>query len=109
MPTRLRYPNVCSPTENRSFTVAYVRDNVHVTFGVMTFHYRITSVFYVCDVDLCNNDSKFQTSLVPLFVNKISNVGMRFVEMFCFAHLPLTLPCSDREKKAFEKLYGDGM
>ena len=28
---------------------------------------------------------------------------------FFFFHLPLTLPCSNREKKAFVKLFGDGM
>ena len=42
-------------------------------------NYRMTSVFYVCDVSLCYSDSKFQTSIAPLFWIKISSVGMRFL------------------------------
>lgn len=48
----------------------YVRDNLHMTFDVPK--YRITLVFYVYDVGLCNSNSKFQTSLAPLFVDKNS-------------------------------------
>ena len=29
-------------------------------------NYRITSIFYVCDVGLCNSDSKFQTTKAPV-------------------------------------------
>ena len=51
------------------------------TFDVMSFQIiGWTSVFYVCDVDLHNNGSKFQTSVIALlFVDKISGVGMRFL------------------------------
>ena len=98
-------------------------------------NYRITSaVFYVYDVGLCNSDSKLQTSVDAVFVNKIcclcnsdskflTSVNAVFVNknikcgyciflvrttgtfwhqnslslpiLFCFAHLSLTLPCSN--------------
>ena len=40
--------------------------------------YRIKSVVYVCDVGLamCNSDSKFQTPISPLFLNK--NIKCRY-------------------------------
>ena len=59
----------------------YIRDNRHATFDILTHdvpNYPITSVFCVCDVGLCNSDSKFQTSIAPLFI-KISSVGMCFL------------------------------
>ena len=32
-----------------------------------------------------------------------------FTEMFCFAHLPMSAPCSNREKESFVKLLCNGM
>ena len=72
----------------------------------------------VCDVGLCNSDSKFQTSMTPFFVNEISSVGMHFLskkrnilvpkvfdfaEILSFTHLHPTLPCSNKEKESFRK------
>ena len=59
----------------------YIRDNLHPKFDIMTFqisNYRMTSVFHVCDVGLCNSDSQFQTSVAPLFVNKNIKCGYAF-------------------------------
>ena len=79
------------------------------------------SVFYLCDVGLRNSDSKFQTSIALSFVNKLASVGMRLLSWnkknmlvsklfyfadILFAHLPLTLPCSNREE-TFVKLFGE--
>ena len=82
------------------------------------------NVFYICDAGLCNSDSKFQSLIPPLFLNKIANVGMRFLslnktnnllpilfdfaEIFRFARLPLILHIQIREKPIL-KIFGDGM
>ena len=65
------------------------------------------------DIGLRNSDSKFQTSIALLFVNKIASVGMHCLgwnkrsilvptlfdfAVLLFAHLPQTLPCSSIEE-----------
>ena len=73
------------------------------------------TVFYVCDVGLCNSDSKFQTAISPYSSNKdmvcVFLVWTRgticyqncfdFAESFRFARLPLILHVQVREKPKY--------
>ena len=62
--------------EFRMATVAIFE--ITYTWRLTSWRYWMTSVFYVCDVSLCNSDSKFQTSVAPLFVNKNIKCGYAY-------------------------------
>ena len=46
---------------------------------LLSLSYRIRSVFYLCDVGLCNSDLKFQTSIASFVCDRIANVGIRIL------------------------------
>ena len=77
--TGSRYPYVYSPMVKSmpcgihvGQALLYSRQPTRNVWRHDVPNYWITSVFYVCDVGLCNSDSNFQTSIAPLFDRKFA-------------------------------------
>ena len=61
----------------------YIQDDLHATvtiFKVSTSNvpnYQVSD-FFICDIGMCNSNSKLQMSIAPLFVNKNTKCGYAF-------------------------------